>query len=168
MSGMCYDETLYAVFVDNEAGPDQRREIKTHLDTCPACREIVRALEAENEQLKKAFKWNHPTPDLVPAIMEKRDSAAFPSKPQKIVVLKHGQSNWPHVFEWGLATAASFLVIGLLYLFLLSPNHTPPAPETPEKNVILCSARVAGKEAKSYIYEEENRATQFIWLEKEK
>jgi anti-sigma factor RsiW len=167
MSGICFDETLYAMFVDDEAAPDQRREIEMHLDTCPACRKIIRALEAENEQLRKAFAWNHPTPDLIPAIMGKRDSAASPSEIQKAIVAKSGKSDWRQVFQWGLATAASFLVIGFLFLFLLSPHPAPPDPETSEKKVMLCSASVAGNEAESHIYEERNQDTQFIWLEKE-
>jgi len=168
MSGICYDETLYAMYTDNETGTEQRLEIEAHLKTCPACREIVQALETENQQLKKTFQWNHPTPDLIPTIMEKLDPEASPSQLQETVLLKPVKTNKPHVFRWGLATAASFLAFGFLYLFLLSPHHPPPSPETHEKNVILCSASVAGKEVKSHIYEEKNQDTQYIWLEKEK
>jgi len=145
MSVNCLDELSVSMFLDDELAPVERKRVETHLETCALCRELLRQQEAENTQIKELFK-STPTPDLVPAVMEKLPTP---------VLLK---------YRWLLATAASILLAGLLFifLFLITPTNTGSG----EKQVILCSAQVDGQEVQRHIYESTGPDIQFIWLEK--
>jgi predicted anti-sigma-YlaC factor YlaD len=133
------------MFLDDELTPGERKRIETHLETCTLCRELVRQQEAENTQIKEIFK-STPTPDLVPAVMKKLGTPGLLYN------------------RWVLATAASILLAGFLFIFLFLV--TPTNPEAGEKQVILCSAQVDGQEVQSHIYESTGPDIQFIWLEK--
>jgi hypothetical protein len=147
MSVKCLDELVMSMFLDDELAPGERKGVEMHLETCTLCRELVRQQEAENKQIKKIFKTT-PIPDLAPAVMKKLGTP---------VLLN---------YRWVLATAASILLVGFLFilLFLITPTN----PEAIEKQVILCSAQVDGQEVQSHIYESTKPDILFIWLEKEK
>jgi anti-sigma factor RsiW len=147
MSVKCLDELSVSMFLDDESAPGERKRVEKHLETCTRCRELLRQREAENTRIKEIFK-STPTPDLVPAVMDKLGTP--------------GLLNYRRV----LATAASILLVGLLFIFLFL--ITPTNPEASEKQVILCSAQVDGQEVQSHIYESTGPDIQFIWLEKEK
>lgn len=145
MSVKCLDELSVSMFLDDELAPGERKKVETHLGTCTLCRELVRQREAENTQIREIFKTT-PTPDLVPAVMEKLGTP--------------GPLNYRRV----LATAASILLAGFLFIFLFLV--TPTNSGTVEKQVILCSAQVDGQEVQSHIYESTGPDIRFIWLEK--
>lgn len=147
MSGKCLDELLVSMFLDDELVPAERKRVEIHLETCTLCRELVRKREAESIQIKEIFKTT-PSPDLVPAVMKKLETPARLN------------------YRWVLATAASILLAGFLFIFLFL--ITPTTPEASEKQVILCSAQVDGQEVQSHIYESTEPDIQFIWLEKKK
>lgn len=147
MSVKCLDELLVSMFLDDELTPGERKRVETHLETCTLCRELVRQQEAENTQIKKIFKTT-PIPDLAPAVMKKLGNP---------VLLN---------YRWMLATAASILLVCIMFIFLFL--ITPTNPEASEKQVILCFAQVDGQEVQSHIYESTKPDIQFIWLEKEK
>ncbi|MGD2085670.1 MAG: zf-HC2 domain-containing protein [Candidatus Aminicenantes bacterium] len=145
MSVNCLDELLVSMFLDDELAPGERKRVETHLETCTLCRELVRQREAENAQIKEIFKTT-PTPDLVPAVMEKLGTPGLLN------------------YRWILATAASILLVGFLFIFFFL--ITPTNPQASEKQVILCSAQVDGQEVQSHIYQSTGPDIQFIWLEK--
>lgn len=147
MSVKCLDELSVSMFLDDELTPGERKRVETHLETCTLCRELVRQQEVENTQIKEIFK-STPTPDLVPAVMKKLGAP--------------GRLN----YRWVLATAASILLAGFLFIFLFL--ITPTNSRASEKQVILCSAQVDGQEVQSHIYQSKEPDIQFIWLEKEK
>jgi predicted anti-sigma-YlaC factor YlaD len=147
MSVKCLDELSVSMFLDDESTPGERKRVETHMETCTLCRELVRQREAENTQIKEIFKTS-PAPDLVPAVMKKLGTP--------------GGLN----YRWVLATAASILLAGFLFIFLFLV--TPTTPEAGEKQVILCSAQVDGQEVQSHIYKSTGPDIQFIWLEKKK
>ena len=147
MSVKCLDELSVSMFLDDELIPAERKRVETHLETCTLCRELVQQGEAENTQIRKIFK-TPPTPDLAPAVMKKLGTPGL---------LK---------YRWVLATAASILLVGFLFIFLFL--ITPITPEASEKHVVLCSAQVEGQEVQSHIYESTEPDIQFIWLEKKK
>lgn len=147
MSVKCLDELMVSMFLDNELAPGERKRVEMHLETCTLCRELVRQREAENTQIKKMFKTTL-TPDLVPAVMKKLRTPGLLN------------------YRWVLATAASILLVGFLFifLFLILPTNSRAS----EKQVILCSAQVDGQEVQSHIYKSTKPDIQFIWLEKKK
>ncbi len=147
MSVNCLDELSVSMFLDDELTPGERKRIETHLETCTLCRELARQQEVENTQIKEIFK-STPTPDLVPAVMKKLGTPGLLYN------------------RWVLATAASILLAGFLFIFLFLV--TPTNSRTNEKQVILCSAQVDGQEVQSHIYESKEPDIQFIWLEKKK
>lgn len=147
MSVNCLDELSMSMFLDNELAPGERKRVETHLEMCSLCRGLLRQREAENTQIKEVFK-SPPTPDLVPAVMEKLGTTTL--------------SN----YRWLLATAASILLAGLLFIFLFL--ITPANSGVGEKQVILCSTQVDGQEVQSHIYKSTRPDIQFIWLEKKK
>lgn len=153
----CFDELAYAMYVDGEVEVETKNKIETHLESCTRCREQVQQLETENAQIKKTFEAP-PTPDLdlVPTVMEK-----LRHDREKVIPLQR--------YRWVLTTAASFLLaVFLLVYFIINKHSIPVPPEQPgEKQVILCTARVEGKQVQSHIYKPEEPDIQFIWLEKE-
>jgi anti-sigma factor RsiW len=153
----CFDELTYAMYVDNEVEMETKSKIETHLTSCARCREFVQQLETENAQIKKTFEVSS-TPDLnlVPIVMKKLGHDR-----EKVIPLRR--------YRWVLITAASFLlVVFLLVYFIIIKHSPPPQPEQPgEKQVILCTARVEGKQVQSHIYKPEEPDIQFIWLKKE-
>ena len=153
----CFDEPMYAMYLDGETGPETKQEIETHLESCARCKELVRQLEAENTRLKKTFAVSpSPALDLVPGVMEK-----LADDREKIIPVRR--------YRWVLATAASFLlVVFLLVYFIINKRSSPTPPEQPgEKQVILCTARVEGRSVQTHIYKSDEPDIQFIWLEKE-
>jgi len=161
MSGKCFDELVYAMYVDGEVTPEEKKEIEIHLESCPKDRELVNRLEAENESLRNSEQWEIPVPDLVPAIREKLVSQdlsiqAIRLQGKKIISL--------HPYRWGLAAAAAILVIVMLFFFREKPGTISNNPGG--KHVIVFSAKVEGQEVESHIYEDNESDTEFIWLEK--
>ena len=153
----CFDELAYAIYVDGETEAEMKQEIETHLESCTRCSELVQRLEAENAQIKKTFEAPLiPAPDLVPTVMEK-----LAHDREKVIPLRR--------YWWVLSTAASFLLaVFLLVYFIINKHSPPPQSEQPvEKQVILCTARVEGKQVQRHIYKPEEPDIQFIWLEKE-
>lgn len=61
----CFPEATYAVYVDDELPPDERRAVETHLIGCLACRELVVALREEAGLVVAAFL--HPEQSPQPA-----------------------------------------------------------------------------------------------------
>jgi predicted anti-sigma-YlaC factor YlaD len=165
MSAKCLDELVVSMFLDDELAPGERKKAEIHLETCTLCRELVRQREAENTQIKEIFKTTH-TPDLVPTVMEKLKTPGLSSSYQRDQ--RHQRSRLINLlnYRWVLATAASILLVGFLFIFLFL--MTPTKSGTSEKQVILCSAQVEGQEVQSHIYESTEPDIQFIWLEKEK
>jgi hypothetical protein len=154
----CFDEPVYAMYLDGEAGPETKQEIETHLESCDRCKEQVRQLEAENTRLKKTFAVRPgPGPDLVPMVMEK-----LADDREKIIPLRR--------YRWVLAAAASFLLVVFLSLYFIIDKRPSPIPpgQPGEKQVILCTARVEGHSVQTHIYRSDEPDIQFIWLEKEK
>ncbi len=153
----CFDEVVYAMYVDGEVGAVTNQEIETHLASCSRCRELVQRLETENAQIKKTFEVP-PSPglDLVPDVMEK-----LAHDRGKIIPLRR--------YRWVLTAAASFLLaVFLVVYFIIDKHSAPPRPEQPgEKQVILCTARVEGHNVQAHIYKSQEPDIQFIWLEKE-
>jgi anti-sigma factor RsiW len=165
MSVKCLDELLVSMFLDDELAPGERKRVETHLETCTFCRELVRQREAENTQIKEIFKTTL-TPDLVPAVMKKLGTPGLSPGYQRDQ--RHQWSRLINQLNYRrvLATAASILLVGFLFIFLFL--MTPTKSQTSEKQVILCSAQVDGQEVQSHIYESTEPDIQFIWLEKEK
>jgi anti-sigma factor RsiW len=153
----CFDEVVYAMYVDSEVEAVTKPEIETHLESCSRCREFVQQLETENAQITKTFEVP-PTPDLdlVPNVMEK-----LAHDREKVIPLRR--------YRWVLTAAAMFLpAVFLSVYFIINKHSPPPQPEQPgEKQVILCTARVEGHNVQTHIYKSEEPDIQFIWLEKE-
>ena len=153
----CFHELVYAMYVDDEVETETKNKIETHLASCVRCRELVQQLETENAQIKKTFEAP-PTPDLdlVPKVMEK-----LAHDREKVIPLRR--------YWWVLTTAASFLLVVFLSVYFIINKHSPPpqSEQPGEKQVILCTARVEGKQVQSHIYKPEEPDIQFIWLEKE-
>lgn len=158
MKSQCFDETLYAMYVDNEINAIQREQIDAHLKDCSTCRKQILSLKSENEQLKNTFLSPMDIPDLTPKILEKLDQSPL---------IKINRYHISHPFRWGFAAAASILAIIFIYLFLLSSFHSNELNGATEKEVILCSASLEGKQTQSHVYEDKSQDTQYIWLEKE-
>ena len=51
----CFSEVTYATLVDGELPPEEAQRVRAHLSACPACRNTVAALTAENKMLAASF-----------------------------------------------------------------------------------------------------------------
>lgn len=158
MKSQCFDETQYAMYVDNEINAIQREQIDTHLTECSVCKEHVLSLKKENELLKNTFLSPLDIPQITPKIIEKLEQSQL---------IKIKRAHISHPFRWGFAAAASIVAIIFIYLFLISSFHSNELNGATEKEVILCSASLEGKQTKSHVYEDKGQDTQYIWLEKE-
>jgi predicted anti-sigma-YlaC factor YlaD len=156
----CFDELVYAMFLDNELAPEKRQNAAAHLEQCPKCREQVKKMEEENRQLTKAFERNEETPDLVPVVMDELmapgSSRYSGGKPVRL-----------HTARWIMAAAAAVVLVGFLFFFLWL-NKTPVTPEQTETEtrVIICNARVEGQEVQTHIFNSDDPDIKFIWFEK--
>lgn len=58
----CLPEWIYSVYVDRELEPDEMRNVAAHLESCPACSQLVTALEHEASSLRAALRVEEPAP----------------------------------------------------------------------------------------------------------
>lgn len=159
----CIDEISVSMFLDDELTPGQRKQMESHLETCTGCRESVRKQEEENARIKEVFK-PIPSPDLVPAVMEKLDSPGFSGSHHREQRRQRSTSKNRSNYRWMLVTAASILLVVFLFLWLFLTTYNKS--ENIETQVILCSAEVEGQEVISHIFKSKKPDVQFIWLEK--
>lgn len=158
----CFDELVYAVFLDNELEPEEQQNLAAHLEQCPKCREQVKEMEKENQQLTKAFERTEEPPDLVPVVMDELMAPGFSRY--------SGSGGKPvhlHTARWVMAAAAAVVLVGFL-LFFPWLNKTPGTPEQTETEtrIVICKARVEGQEVRSHIFNPDDPDIKFIWFEK--
>ncbi|MCP5053497.1 MAG: hypothetical protein GY940_40400 [bacterium] len=146
----CFAESHYALYLDKELGREESREIEEHIKECSRCKELVSRMEAENARIRRALE-THTAPDIASQVMARLEA---PPAPRAL-------PRW----RWALTAAATLLVVGFLFFFLLF-NSAPTG--NVETRVILCTAKVEGQPVQSHIYESKEPDIQFIWLEKDK
>ncbi|MCP4213902.1 MAG: hypothetical protein GY765_04555 [bacterium] len=154
----CFDETTYAVFLDNETEPAERRKIIAHLETCETCSRLVRHLEAENRQLQAAFsdESGHPNTDLETVVMAR----LRPSGPAHDTIKK------TRGFQWMGLAAGVFLACLCLFHVLWQDKNAMDLPGS-ETQILICDAKLGGSQAQSHIMNDKNPDIKFIWFEKQ-
>ncbi|MCP4155634.1 MAG: hypothetical protein GY757_48365 [bacterium] len=160
----CYDELIYSMYLDGELAEVERLKVAAHLEQCAECRTTLKQMEEENRRITNAFATNEECPDLVNVVMKQLTGAApgLTNTPGNTTRKSYGF----HFSRWGMATAASFLVMAFLFYFLFQgkPDVTPDLPA--ETRILICNARVEGVEVQSHIMNSQEMDTTFIWFEK--
>lgn len=67
----CFDEKIYAAYLDNDLIQKKREKISAHLESCQKCRTLVEDLKKENLMIKAAFHINLPSLDLTSDIKQR-------------------------------------------------------------------------------------------------
>jgi anti-sigma factor RsiW len=142
----CFEEIVYSMYLDNELEPVEQRNVASHLEQCEKCREQVRLMAAENTRLSQTFEPGDKGPDLVSAVLER-------------LTVPQGRKSR----RWIWATAASLFMASFLFYFLWFNKIPTAAGET---QVLICNARIEGRDVQSHIYNAEDPDTKYIWFEK--
>jgi len=149
----CFDELQYVMYLDNELGPQEIEQVKTHLDQCNTCNALVQTMEEENRQLKAAFTTGSG------ADIEARVLAGLGSE---------RQAGRPAAFKrlgQVAAYAASVAVAVFLTLyFIVTGSGTSRVETEAETQIILCNAKVDDRQAESFVFHTDDSQT-FIWLD---
>ncbi len=153
----CFDELTYAMYLDNELGPEKNRQIKSHINQCRSCNQILIQLETENQTLRSAMSFDMSV-NVEPVIMNRIESD---------VQTKSGKRP-SRRYRPTLSYAASIAAMALLVIWFVwsgsgSSGGNGSAAET---QVILCSAKLDEKEVQSHVIQADESET-YIWLEKE-
>ena len=151
----CLSELQCQYYVENEMADDERIEVQHHLQQCPGCRERINRLQIEYEAIRQGLAIPTNVPDLESTITnllhtEKRGAG------KKATISLH---------KWRIGAAAALVAaVCLALLIWLQPRALRPLEG--ETEILVCSARVEGNQADSYIYHSEDPDTQYIWFEK--
>jgi predicted anti-sigma-YlaC factor YlaD len=62
----CFPEATYAIYVDGELAADEAHRVEAHLSGCSRCRDLVKALRAENRLLTEALLEVEQAPSAEP------------------------------------------------------------------------------------------------------
>lgn len=154
----CFDELQYAMYLDNQLGPNESEQIKTHITECNTCKQLINQLERENNDLRSAFS-SDTTVDIESIVLNR-----LQNEPQKENKTKpRHRYGYRRTFSY----AASLTAVALLVIYFAwfgDPKVTNDS--SAETQVILCSAKVDDKEVQSHVFHADESET-YIWLEKE-
>jgi hypothetical protein len=148
----CLDPETLAAYHESTLSPEEMSAAKSHIVSCPRCREILAQLET-TEAIAHAVSDPNAEPEIVPALATAKSAgpsigekllvvaaSARSAVPQKVTSIGTMRSSWPSS-KLRLAVPAGAIAAGLLLLIGLR-EFRPAAPKQAAEPVPVAENRV--------------------------
>lgn len=154
----CLNETTILRYIEEGFKEPQNKKIAEHIRQCPGCNAIEEALREERDYLRGELAILEPETIPVPSFIPSIE----PRLQRKI------SRRWfviPSMPRLQLAGAMITLLIAVFLFLILAQRDPGPGDTVIQPAAIVQAASIAGKPVDTFIMEEKETNTTFVWIE---